>query len=163
MTKEELQNIPVSFYRHKTSAEPRAANIGQVLGAICGSFYEQQVKTIRQLKEQGKKDAADEVKNNLHAVTFCATFENLRRSSMYQQYNNLMVIDIDKLTEEEMERVRGCLEEDQKVATFWESPSGNGWKGLVALTYLHTTREFASRFISTTCVLNGRKMSTWIL
>ena len=23
--------------------------------------------------------------------------------------------------------------------------------------------EFASRFISTTCVLNGRKMSTWIL
>ena len=24
-------------------------------------------------------------------------------------------------------------------------------------------REFASRFISTTCVLNSRKMSTWIL
>lgn len=26
-----------------------------------------------------------------------------------------------------------------------------------------TICEFASRFISTTCVLNGRKMSTWIL
>ena len=24
-------------------------------------------------------------------------------------------------------------------------------------------REFASRFISTTCMLNSRKMSTWIL
>lgn len=141
MTKEELQNIPVSFYRHKTSAEPRAANIGQVLGAICSSFYEQQVKTIRQLKEQGKKEAADEVKNNLHAVTFCATFKNLRRSSMYQQYNNLMVIDIDKLTEEEKERVRGCLEDNPKVATFWKSPSGSGWKGLVPLTYLHTDKK----------------------
>ena len=28
---------------------------------------------------------------------------------------------------------------------------------------LSPCREFASRFISTICVLNGRKMSTWIL
>ena len=62
-----MQIISLSFYRHKTSAEPRATNIGQVQDAICGSFYEQQVKIIRQLKEQGKKEAADEVKNNLHA------------------------------------------------------------------------------------------------
>lgn len=141
MTKEELLRIPVSFYRHKTSAEPRAANIGQVLGAICGSFYEQQVKTIRQLKDLGKKEAADEVKNNLHAVTFCATFKNLRRSSMYQQYNKLMVIDIDKLVPDEMERVRERLEANPVVATYWKSPSGTGWKGLVPLSYLHSDKK----------------------
>lgn len=56
------------------------------------------MKTIRQLKEQGKKEAADRVKNNLHAGTFCTTFKNLLRSSIYQQYNNLMVIDITSNT-----------------------------------------------------------------
>ena len=54
--------------------------------------------TIRKLKEQGKKEAADEMKNNLHTVTFYATFKNLLRSSMYQQYNNLIVIDITSNT-----------------------------------------------------------------
>lgn len=98
MSKEVLQIISLSFYRDKTSAEPRATNIGQVQDAICGSFYEQQVKIIRQLKEQGREEAADEVKNNLHDGTFSTTFNNLLRSSIYQQYNNLMVIDITSNT-----------------------------------------------------------------
>lgn len=111
--------------------------LGQALDAIRGPFYENQIKTIRQLKAEGKKDAADEVKNNLHAVTFCATFQTRRVSGMCQNYNNLMVLDIDKLPPEEMERVRGCLETSPQVATFWTSPSGAGYKGLVVLNFLN--------------------------
>ena len=40
-----------------------------------------------------------------------------------------------KLNDEEMERVKTCLEQDDYVAAFWISPSGNGWKGLVGLEY----------------------------
>ena len=36
--------------------------------------------------------------------------------------------------------------------------AGNGHRGQAA-----TTTEFANAFISTTCVLNGRKVMTWIL
>lgn len=136
MTNQELRNIPVSFYRHKTSVEPQPTFVGNVLDAIRGKFYESQVRTIRMLKTQGKNDEANEIKNNLHAVTFCATFPGRRLSGMYGQYNHLMVIDIDKLEGKEMERVRCCLENNPHVATYWESPSGFGWKGLVPLTYL---------------------------
>ena len=141
MTKEGLLSIPVSFYRNMKSTEVIQTTVEKVLSANQGSFYETQVKTIRQLKAQGKQAEADEVKGNLHSVTFCATFEGRRLSSLYHQYNNLMVIDIDKLPEDEMERVRCCLEENPLVATYWKSPSGSGWKGLVALNYLHTDKK----------------------
>lgn len=141
MKKEELIAIPVSFYRNMKSSVAEPVTIGPVLDAIRGSFYETQVKTIRQLKAQGKQDEADEVKGNLHAVTFCATFKSRRISSLYEKYNQLMVIDIDKLPPEEMGRVKNCLEECSLVGSYWMSPSGAGWKGLVPLNYLHTDKK----------------------
>lgn len=45
------------------------------------------------------------------------------------------MIDIDKLNELEMERVKSVLYEDDLIAAFWESPSGKGFKGLVHLDY----------------------------
>ena len=99
------------------------------------------MKRIRQLKAEGREDEAKVEKEKLHAVTFCATFDERRVGSMYQRYNRLMVIDIDKLESEEMERVRGCLEEIKTVATYWKSPSGRGWKGLVALNYLNDEKN----------------------
>lgn len=141
MTKDKLTDINVSFYRNMKSADAKPATIGQVLTAIRSSFYESQVTTIRQLKYQGKQDEADEIKSNLHAVTFCATFNGRRLSSMYHTYNSLMVIDIDKLPDEEIERVKKCLEACPFVATYWKSPSGAGWKGLVPLNYLNLDKK----------------------
>ena len=97
MTKDELTTINLSFYRNMKSVGAMQVTIGQVLTAIRGSFYEHQVTTIRQLKAQGKQEEANEIKSNLHAVTFCATFCDRRLSSLYHTYNSLMVIDIDKL------------------------------------------------------------------
>lgn len=141
MNKTELLSLPISFYRHKTSAEPKCVSVGQVLEVIRGPFYESQITTIRKLKAQGKQAESDEVKNNLHAVTFCAYFPGRRLSGLYQKYNNLMVLDIDKLSEEEMIRQGGCLESCSLVAAFWKSPSGAGYKGLVPLHYLNTDKK----------------------
>lgn len=142
MTSNEFRAIPISFFRHKTlTAEPRDITLGQVLDAIRGPFYEMQIKTIRQLKANNKEIEAGEVKNNLHAVTFCATFPNQRRSSMFGTYNNLMVLDIDKLPSEDMDRVAACLEDCPYVAAYWKSPSGAGYKGLTPLNYLHDDKK----------------------
>lgn len=141
MKKEELLNIPVSFFRNMKSTDVVQTQVENVLNAICSPFYEKQVKAIRQLKSQGKQDEADEIKGNLHAVTFCATFNGRRLSSLYHTYNSLMVIDIDKLPEEEIERVKDCLEACPFVATYWKSPSGTGWKGLVTLNYVNQDKK----------------------
>lgn len=137
MNKEELMVIPVSFYRNMRSATPELLNVGRVLDGIAGNYYESQVKRIRHLKEEGKIEEANELKQNLHAVTFCATFEGRRLSSLYTGYNSLLVIDIDKLSTEEVLRVKACLELIPFVACYWMSPSGNGWKGLVVLNYIN--------------------------
>jgi len=140
MNKNELLSIPVSFYRNMRSADSEASTIGDVLDAIKGPRYESQIKMIRQLKTVGRIEEANEVKSNLHAVTFCATFQHRRLSSMYESYNSLMVIDIDKLDEREMDRVGDCLGKIEFVACYWKSPSGAGWKGLVPLQFLQNNK-----------------------
>ena len=115
--------------------------VGKVLSDISGSIYKDQIMLIRQLKADGKKEEADEVKINLHAVTFCATFKSRRISSLYQNYNSLMVLDIDKLSENEIERVGECLGICPVVACYWKSPSGLGWKGLVPLKYINADNK----------------------
>lgn len=141
MNKDELTVIPVSFYRNMRSATPELLNIGRVLDGIAGNYYESQVKRIRNLKENGKNEEAYELKQNLHAVTFCATFAGRRLSSQYTEYNSLLVIDIDKLSAEEVWRVKECLELIPFVACYWMSPSGNGWKGLVSLDYINKPKN----------------------
>lgn len=141
MKKEVLLDVQVSFYRNMKSSIAQTVSVGSVLDAIRGNFYESQIKTIRQLRSLGKQVEADEVKSNLHAVTFCSTFKDRRLSSLCQNYNSLMVIDVDKLDAIEMSRVKNCLEESPVVACYWISPSGAGWKGLVPLCYLHLTKS----------------------
>ena len=104
----ELKDIAVSFYRHMKSPTMELMTVGRVLKGICSDYYEPQVDKIRKLKEAAMTIEADEIKHNLHAVTFCATFKDRRLSSLYQHYNSLMVIDIDKLSNEEMDRTKGC-------------------------------------------------------
>ena len=141
MKKEELIKIQVSVFRQMRSASSDTVDIETVLNAIKGSFYESQVKTIRFLKDHGKQQEANEVKQNLHAVTFCATFNSRRLSSLYKNYNSLIVIDIDKLEPDEMIRVKRSLEELPLIACYWISPSGSGWKGLVVIDYQNRTEN----------------------
>lgn len=92
MKKEELLQLPVSFYLNMKSSSPKEMTIGRVENGIVGDFYASQIKQIRLLREMGKKEEADELKTNLHAVTFCATFKKRRMSSLYENYNNVMVM-----------------------------------------------------------------------
>lgn len=60
----------------------------------------------------------------------------MSRASKYcTQYNNLIVIDIDHLSNEQIDRIGEQLQIDSYVAAFWKSPSGNGYKGLIHLLY----------------------------
>lgn len=128
-------NIPVSYFPNKISQTTQQMSLGDVLNTIQSNRFKMLISELRRYKAEGKQDRADAIKSNLPAVTFCATFSGRRISSQYAHYNNLLVIDIDKLSVEDMGRVRDCLVQDPYVAAFWKSPSGNGWKGLVLLSY----------------------------
>lgn len=127
--------IPVSYFPNKTSQATQQLSLGDVLKTIQSNRFEMLISELRRFKADGKQDRSDAIKSNLPAVTFCATFSGRRISNLFTHYNNLLVIDIDKLSDEDLARVRECLIQDPYVAAFWKSPSGNGWKGLVQLSY----------------------------
>lgn len=135
---QDLYNISVSFYRNMKSHVAEEMPISRVMKGICSNYYKNAVQRLRLLKGQGDTNTANEIKCSLHAVAFCGVYEGRRKTDLCKHYNNLMVIDIDKLDDEEMKRVKICLEKDNHVASFWVSPSGNGWKGLVGLEYKNT-------------------------
>lgn len=74
-------------------------------------------------------------KRTLPGVTFCGNFDRKRTKDNLLNYNDLLILDIDKLTDEEIKKLKNDLENDEFVFCFWESPSQKGIKGLVSLTW----------------------------
>lgn len=75
-------------------------------------------------------------KKNLPVVTFCALFEqNNRKKEGIIKYNQLLVIDIDKLDTKLLESVKDILNNDNFIIANWVSPSGAGLKGIIKLKF----------------------------
>ena len=132
-------DIKVSYFPHMKSYAAKSLTLQEILNMIRSDMFKERIVELRRYKSEGNKIKADTIKSNLPAVTLSATFEGRRLTNAYAHYNNLLVIDIDKLNDEEMTRVEECLHKDPYVATYWKSPSGSGWKGLVFLQYSEET------------------------
>ncbi|WP_167356202.1 BT4734/BF3469 family protein [Chryseobacterium jejuense] len=75
-------------------------------------------------------------KKNLPVVTFCALFkENNRKKEGIIKYNNILVIDIDKLDTQTIESIKEILDNDNFIIANWVSPSGAGLKGIIKLKF----------------------------
>ena len=68
-------------------------------------------------------------------VACCRFLRRIRRWTLEGRlgphYNNIVVIDIDHLSEEAMPTVAEHLLQDKYIFAYWKSPSGQGLKGLV--------------------------------
>ena len=129
-----FSDIQVSYYKNLKSSESLNLSINRVFNGIKSDTFKDIVLRVRKYRNIDKVKS-DEYKQQLHAVTFSGLFASERKAALCSHYNNLMVIDIDHLSDEQMSRVSQCLHEDQYVAAFWKSPSGYGFKGLVHLHY----------------------------
>lgn len=134
-TKEKLEGLYASFYKNVAGRKYCDMTIGRVLNGIRIEAYCSEIGSARVCLNSGNKDEYDAVKKKLPAVTFCGTFVSGHSANECNTYNNIMVIDIDKLEDGDMSRVKDILAHDPYVAAFWESPSGMGYKGLVSLSY----------------------------
>lgn len=135
MDKSQIENIVVSYFPSKESRSSAELTIGEVLTSIKCGKYEDVISMIRTDIVNGKVDNAKELKGTLPAVTFSGLYPVYRRDGYCTHYNDLIVIDVDKLFEEQMALVKEQLIADQYVIALWTSPSGNGYKGLVSLNY----------------------------
>ncbi|WP_373707709.1 BT4734/BF3469 family protein [Kaistella sp.] len=131
----EILSLMVSYQKNTWSEISDEVTIDSVLNEIKSNKYEIQINTLRNKLENGDKEFYDNFKKQLPAVTFSATFNLKRKNENLKIYNEIIVIDIDKLTKEQIELIYSQLKNDEYVLAFWRSPSNNGFKGLVAVEY----------------------------
>jgi hypothetical protein len=125
----------VSFQSDTWSPISQEPTVLKVLKEIKSDKYAQSVGFLRRLLSNGDIEGYGMHKKTLPAVTFCATFNFSRKKNNLKDYNYLLVLDIDKLSSNEYQRIREALTSDNYVLSVWDSPSGNGVKGLVSLSY----------------------------
>ena len=135
ITREQLEQYSVSFFKNVKASKLLDMPIGRVLKGIRDEAYQSQVAEARHCLLKGDKVGYAAAKGNLPAVTFCGTFAKGHKAEECLHYNELLVVDIDKLEETEMLKTRKVLAEEPVVAAYWVSPSGHGFKGLVAVSY----------------------------
>jgi len=130
--------LKVSYQPNAWSMVSKEVSIKEVFEEIKNEIHIRQVSYLRSLLKNNDIEKYKIHKRNLPAVTFCGTFEKQRLKEALKSYNNIIVIDIDKLNIDELLRVKECFLKDDFVFAFWESPSQQGIKGLVHFNYNST-------------------------
>jgi hypothetical protein len=109
--------------------------LDDVLTSIKNENYKRIISELRIMLSLGEVDSYNNHKRKLPGVTFSGTFIKNRKGENLQQYNSVIVLDIDKLSEDELLIFKNNLQEDEFVFAFWESPSQKGLKGLVFISF----------------------------
>lgn len=125
----------VSYQENTWASLSKEITIQESLELIKSDTYKSKIESLRTHLKNENKAEYDKHKVKLPAITFCATFEKKRRKEQLKKYNSIIVIDIDKLDNEELKKVWCFLEKDPLVFTFWKSPSNKGIKGLISIHY----------------------------
>lgn len=134
MDLENILNKKVSFQKNVWSLLEEELLVREILQRIKREDLKVQIDELRMLLTIDKGQY-DRHKKKLPGVTFCGVFNTNRKGEDLKDYNNIIVIDIDKLTDEQLEKTREALKDDEFVFAFWKSPSGKGFKGLVSVQY----------------------------
>lgn len=134
-TERDILSLAVSYQENTWSDITIEKTIEMVLNDIKSDKLKTQINILREKLDNGDKDFYDRYKKRLPAVTFSATFNKKRTNENLTHYNSLIVIDIDKLTDEQIINNYEQLLKDEFVISFWLSPSNKGFKGLVSIEF----------------------------
>lgn len=135
ISQEKILKSVVSYQKDTWAILSKQMTIDEVIKEIKSDIYSKKVGKLRELLAEGDNESYKAEKLKLPAVTFCGTFNQARKKENLKEYNQLIVLDIDKLTPEQLTETINHLEKDKYVFSFWLSPSNQGVKGIVPLKY----------------------------
>ena len=131
MTFDKLLSLPTSFQANSWSGISDQVQVGESLEMIRIGTYGSLISRLREYLDKDARDTYDQEKRRLPAVTFSASFRLKRNRSSISQYNQLLVLDIDKIKPEQLVAIKEQFSKDPYIYAFWESPSKAGLKGLI--------------------------------
>lgn len=98
---------------------------------IIDGKYKNEVELVRSAIQRGNKEEADRLKKQLLAFTPSATFSGGRKMDHFVSYSQFIILDIDKLTPEQLQPAFDKAISIPYTFSCFRSPSGNGIKILV--------------------------------
>ncbi len=128
-----LSTIRITKFQNMTAKTGTSILLFDELKNIKTGVYKNLILKCREALDKGNEELYGKLKNKLPAVTFCGEFETVRKASEVTVYNNIMILDIDHITIEELQEFKNVLSNDKYILSFWESPSGKGLKCLVKI------------------------------
>jgi hypothetical protein len=130
-----ILSMDISYLDHFGSKEIKNKSLISILSDIKNGKYRELITPLSILYKEEKYDLYKKKKSTLPVVIFGGIFENGRKLENLKTYNSLLVLDIDKLNQEELKKTKEILLNDEYVFSFWDSPSKAGIKGLIYLRY----------------------------
>lgn len=124
----------VSLFPSVFSKEAKRYTMGSVLNSFASQRYAKIVREARGYMQEGDTEMYKACKSMLPVVAFCGVFEGGHSKANLVHYNNIVILDIDHLSEEELPSVTWKLHQDEYIFAYWKSPSGQGLKGLVHIS-----------------------------
>lgn len=120
----------ISMFRDFNKVEANL-DISVILRQIRSGKYKAKITALRELLRQGKTDDYNTSKRSLPAFTPSGLFENGRKIENLKEYSGLIVLDLDKLSLEQLSLAVNKAQEIQYTYASFISPSGQGLKVLV--------------------------------
>ena len=131
---EALLQRNVSLFSSVFSKDAKRYTLSNVLKSFASRKYAKTIREARSYLHSGDSEMYKACKSMLPVVAFCGVFENGHSKADLIHYNNIVIIDIDHLSEEALLTVAQQLRQDEYVFAYWKSPSGQGLKGLVRIS-----------------------------
>jgi len=150
----------ISWHRNVWSAPSKDVTIEGVLDSITSGLYEDNISELRNYLSNNDKDKYDAEKLRLPAVTFSGLFISNRRQDCLGNYTSILVLDIDHIASSEIDTTRRLLDSDPYIIASWFSPSGNGIKGLVRLSY---TKEYRDVLVNVRHAYGFRMVESYLM
>ncbi|PRY11904.1 uncharacterized protein DUF3874 [Pontibacter ummariensis] len=122
----------VSVFQNFTNIQENRP-IEDVLHNIQAGVYRKEVGQVRALLHDGRVKEYEQAKRSLLAFTPSGRFQGGRRLEHLHTYSALVVLDLDKLPEEELRESRQAIVAAPYTYATFTSPSGNGLKVLVRI------------------------------
>jgi len=100
----------------------------EVLNDIKTGVYKNQIVYLRKSLAESKMEAYERAKKSLPAFTPSASFKGGRKLEFVTAYTQIVVLDIDKLTKEQLTNAKALAMQTPYTYAVFISPSGNGLK-----------------------------------
>ncbi len=130
----EVLRCEVSLFSSVFGKEAKRYTLDNVLKSFASRRYAKTIREARSYLRSGDSEMYKACKSMLPVVAFCGVFEEGHSKANLVRYNNIVIIDIDHLSEEALPTVAQQLQQDEYVFAYWKSPSGAGLKGLVRIS-----------------------------